>query len=118
MPRLAIAGSRADTAGRSPYRGDSGAVRPPAARALLLLLSATVGQSSHDLAVLPGEWWTVQGTDASELEQELQREAPEGHVLHGLWVQAVGVRRHLRDVVFWSLVGAVGAGSSHQARRD
>ena len=57
--------------------------------------------SSHDIAILPGEWWAVQGTDASELEQELQREAPKGHVLHGLSVQAVGVRRHLKDVVFW-----------------
>lgn len=56
---------------------------------------------AHNIAILPGEWWEVQGTDAAELEQELQREAPEGHVLHGLSVQAVGARRHLTDVVFW-----------------
>jgi hypothetical protein len=56
---------------------------------------------SHDIAMLPGEWWAVHGTDASELEQELQREAPEGHILHGLRVLAVAVRRHLKDVVFW-----------------
>ena len=55
----------------------------------------------HDIAGLPGEWWAVQGTDASDLEQELQCEAPEGHVLYGLSVQAVGVRRHLKDAVFW-----------------
>lgn len=56
---------------------------------------------SHDIALLPGEWRAVGGVDAFELEQELRREVPEGHVLHGLSVRAVAVRRHLKDVVFW-----------------
>jgi hypothetical protein len=55
----------------------------------------------HDMALLPGEWRKVQPPEAAELEQELRREVPQGHVLHGVRVHAVAVRRHLKDVVFW-----------------
>ncbi|MFZ2502752.1 MAG: hypothetical protein WAW88_08800 [Nocardioides sp.] len=55
-----------------------------------------------DLSDLPGEWWTVRGSvDAAELERELARELAVGHVLRGVRVEAVAVKRHLKDVVFW-----------------
>lgn len=76
--------------------------RPLISRSAPLAASVRcVSIPSHDIALLPGEWWAVQGADAAELEQELQREAPEGHVLHGHSVEAAGVRRPLKDVVFW-----------------
>ena len=54
-----------------------------------------------DLAQLPGDWWEVAPDDAKNLEAELRREVPRGHSLHHVTVQAVAVRRHLKDVVFW-----------------
>ena len=47
--------------------------------------------------------WTVvwQTTDASEYDDELGREVAKGHILHGLGVQAVAVRRHKKDVIYW-----------------
>jgi len=57
---------------------------------------------AHDLGDLPGEWWSVQGTpDAADLENELARELAPGHVLAGTSLQAVAVRRHLKEVIFW-----------------
>ncbi|MBM0124554.1 hypothetical protein [Pimelobacter simplex] len=55
-----------------------------------------------DITSLPGEWWEVEAAEAAEqLEQELMREVPKGHLLHGVTVRAVAVRHHLKDVVFW-----------------
>jgi hypothetical protein len=54
-----------------------------------------------DLDALPGDWWAVNGQEAAELELELVREMPVGHVLHDASVQAVAVKRHLKDVVYW-----------------
>ncbi len=57
---------------------------------------------SHDLGELPGEWRSVHGTpDGAELEHELARELAPEHVLVDISVQAVAVRRHLNDVIFW-----------------
>lgn len=54
-----------------------------------------------DLARLPGEWWEVESSDAAEIEHALRRELSDGHLLHGVNVRAIAVRRHLKDVVFW-----------------
>jgi len=51
---------------------------------------------------LPGDWWNVGGTSqADDLKAELQRELPERHVLSGVTVEAIAVRRHPKDVLFW-----------------
>jgi hypothetical protein len=54
-----------------------------------------------DLKALSGDWWPVSGEDATQLEQELARETPEGHALRDVTVQALAVKRQLKDVVFW-----------------
>ncbi len=57
---------------------------------------------SIDLTLLLGEWWLVRDQDqAAELTREVQRELTPGHVLHGLRIEAVAVKRHLKDVIFW-----------------
>lgn len=57
---------------------------------------------SFDLEPLPGEWHPVHGTEqARALEAELTRELTQGHELKGVTAEAVAVRRHLKDVVFW-----------------
>lgn len=58
--------------------------------------------TAFDLARLPGEWWSVWGTpEARTLEDELARETSPGHDLHGDVAEAVAVKRHLKDVIFW-----------------
>ena len=54
-----------------------------------------------DVSALPGEWWLVSGEDAAELERQLAREVSQGHPLHGAEVQAVAIKRHRKDVVYW-----------------
>lgn len=55
-----------------------------------------------DLNDLPGEWWLVHDTsEADDLAQELAREVPEGHILNRRSVNAVAVRRHLKETLFW-----------------
>jgi hypothetical protein len=57
---------------------------------------------AFELSDLPGEWTLVLGTaQANDLEQELQREVPDGHLLKGRSVAAVAVRRQHKDTVFW-----------------
>ncbi len=57
---------------------------------------------SIDLSSLPGEWWLVKDQEqAAELTREVEREVPPGHDLHGLRVEAVAVKRHLKDVILW-----------------
>ena len=56
----------------------------------------------HDLSDLPGEWSEVGvWIDAAALETELARETSDGHPLFNVRAEAVAVRRHLKDVVFW-----------------
>ena len=47
--------------------------------------------------------WTVvwQTSEASEYDDELGREVTKGHILHGVGVQAVAVRRHGKEVIYW-----------------
>jgi hypothetical protein len=54
-----------------------------------------------NVPALPAGWRAVTGNDAAELEQELARELSAGHVLHGVEMRAIAVRRHLKDVVYW-----------------
>jgi hypothetical protein len=54
-----------------------------------------------DLTHLPGEWCEVGSSEATQLEEQLRREVPEGHLLYKVAVRAVAVRRQLKDVVFW-----------------
>ncbi len=57
---------------------------------------------AFQLSDLPGEWWLVSGTaDGAELKNELVRELADGHVLRGTQVEAVAVKRHLKEVVYW-----------------
>lgn len=57
---------------------------------------------AFDLSDLPGDWWTVRGTaDAADLERELAPELAHGHGLEGVRVEAIAVKRHLKDVIFW-----------------
>jgi hypothetical protein len=47
--------------------------------------------------------WTVvwQTSEAREYDEELGREVTKGHILHGLEVQAVAIRRHGKEVIYW-----------------
>jgi hypothetical protein len=63
--------------------------------------SPSMDLPSFDVTLLPGEWWEVRGAAAVELEDELLAEAGPGHPLQSASVQAVAVRKHLKDVVFW-----------------
>ncbi len=54
-----------------------------------------------DVTALPGDWWTVTGQDAAGLERQAVREVPQGHRLHGLVLEAVAVKRHLKEVIYW-----------------
>lgn len=89
---------RAEWESEGSHRFDQSSA-PPAARERPPAVSAL---SASELSDLPGQWWTVIGTpDAVELESELGRELPEGHVLRGIRVEAIAVRKRLKDVVYW-----------------
>lgn len=51
---------------------------------------------------LSEKWTVVLGTpEGDRLHDELQRELPAGHTLHGSRVLAVAVRQHLKETVWW-----------------
>lgn len=63
-----------------------------------------------DLSLLPGVWWDlrdlpeeVAGSEVSAeaLVAELRREIAAGHRLNGVAVEAIAVRKHLKDTIFW-----------------
>lgn len=90
-------------------RNDPGAIAA-IRRNRLRLWPPAVSAGWHDLSMRPpfdlealaGDWWEVHGTEqAAELQRELARELPREHVLGGVPVEAVAVKRNLKDVAFW-----------------
>ena len=47
------------------------------------------------------EWCAIEGSEATTLEDELRREMPVGHALHGREVYAVARRDDRDDVAFY-----------------
>lgn len=54
-----------------------------------------------DLTQLGPRWWAPDETESTNLLQELRDEMPDGHVLSGVAVEAVAVKKLLKDLILW-----------------
>ena len=60
------------------------------------------GVGGFNAADLSDLWFVVIDTEQGlELEQELRREAPDGHVLRGREVRAIAMRKLMKEVLYW-----------------
>jgi len=54
-----------------------------------------------DIAELGPRWWSPDEALSTQLLAELRSEAPSGHALDGVAMEAVAVKKLLKDVVLW-----------------
>jgi hypothetical protein len=56
---------------------------------------------NHDLNQLSALWYAVPKGQVEELRAEVRAECPEGHLLHGLAVEPLAIRQHLKELICW-----------------
>ena len=56
---------------------------------------------SVNITDLGPRWWSPDEALSAQLLEELRSEAPSGHALDGVTVEAVAVKKLLKDVILW-----------------